>query len=124
MKCDSWSSNERHTQLLDDMSHWRSICKFGDKCRNKYNYRCGYVHSCDTAILFGTHKHYESYPSYIPSGRKTKLYNASLDIGGSNKDNYASNDDELRTLPSNHRKIFTWLHIRIVTDLRLSCNAV
>ena len=74
--------------------------------------------------MFGIRKHYESYPSYIPLGRKTKLYNASLDIGGSNKDNYAPNDDELRTLPSNHRKIFTWLHIRIVTDLRLSCNVV
>ena len=124
MKCDSCSSKERRTQLLDDMSHWRSLCKSGNKRENNYNYRCGYVHSCDTAIMFGIRRHYESYPSYIPSGRKTKLYNASLDIGGSNKDNYASNEDELRTLPSNHRKIFTWLHIRIVTDLRLSCNVV
>ena len=74
--------------------------------------------------MFGIRKHYESYPSYIPSGRKTKLYNASLDSGGTNKDNYASDDDELRILPLNHRKIFTWLHIRIVTALRLSCNVV
>ena len=120
MKCDSWSSNERHTQLLDDMSHWRSICKFGDKCRNKYNYRCGYVHPCDFAIMFGIRKHYESYPSYIPLGRKAKLYNASLDIGGSNKDDYAQNENELCILQLNHRKIFTWLHIRNVTHAHIN----
>ena len=121
MKCDFWSREEKREQLSNDMYHWRcSICKHGDGCINKLNYKCGYFHSCDNSIMLDTLKHYELYPSYIPNARKMKLYNALFDTDGNkDKDKYALKVCELRILPYNHRKIFTWLHIRIVTDLRI-----
>ena len=118
MKYHLWEPDEIHAQLLSDMSYWRrSICVHGDECINQLNYKCGYFHSRDKFITPDLSTHYNLYPSYIPNGRKTKLYNVLFDIDGK-RDNYALTLNELRILPCNHRKIFTWLHIRIVTDLR------
>jgi hypothetical protein len=121
MKYEFWSYEERCEQLSNDMYHWRcSICKHGNNCKNKLNYKCGYFHSCDTFIMHDTLQHYKSYPSYIPNARKMKLYNALFDTDrNKDKNKYALTLCELRILPCNHRKVFTWLHIRIVTDLRI-----
>ena len=126
MKYNFWSHYERRTQLSNDMSHWRcSICKHGDNCKNKLNYKCGYFHSCDNSITPDILQHYKSYPSYIPNARKMKLYNALFDTDGNvDTDKYALTSCELRILPYNHRKIFTWLHIRIVTDFRIQRTAL
>jgi hypothetical protein len=118
MKCDMWTDNEKKVQLSKDILHWRCTqCDFGNNCKNKLNYKCGYSHPCDDFIEIYIFNHYKLYPSYIPSGKKMKLYDKLFDIN-CHIDDYALNVDELRILPYNHRKIFTWLHIRIVTDLR------
>lgn len=120
MKFSLWDNIEKNKQLYDDMNYWHYYkCRNGDNCKNKYKNLCGYYHPCDDNIKPMIKLHYMNYPSYIPNGRKMKIYNPNFNKNGEiDQTLFAENEKDLRILPYNHRKIFTWLHIRVITHFR------